>query len=474
MVDSNNSRRSAFVCSLLALATLAIFLPATGYDFVQYDDAEYILNNSTVQKGLTWWGLVWSFVDVHVFNWHPVTWLSHMLDCQLFGLHAGGHHLVSVLLHCANVVLLFLLLRSMTGAFWRSIFAAALFAWHPLRVESVAWISERKDVLSGFFFLLTLLAYVRYVRQRNESVKISVENFPSAFRFCSYRWSFILFTLGLLSKSMLVTLPFVLLLIDFWPLNRCTQPFGLNRNLLIEKIPFFFLSTAVSAVTFLAQKRIVVAVQSDGPPDRLWNVLVSYTRYLEKFIWPQDLTVLYLRPQSLSFESKIVAALVLLGISAFVIVKIRQRSYLAVGWFWFLGMLIPVIGFVQVGLQSIADRYTYLPSIGLALMLAWGGHDVAALLMAPRKKRFVLGALGPTILLACAVVSRHQLEYWANTKTLMEHALKINPNNYVAHINLGVYFSRQYQTEEAEAHYRLARELDPAMNPSAKIPMHKK
>jgi hypothetical protein len=481
MVDSNNSRRTVLVCAVLLLVTLAIYWPVHNYAFVDYDDNDYVFNNPTVKNGLTWWGFVWSFVDAHAANWHPLTWLSHMLDCQLFGLNAGGHHLVNVLFHCANCVLLFLVLRSMTGAFWRSAFAAALFAWHPLRVESVAWISERKDVLSGFFFMLTLWAYARYAQSKAEEKRGKGEKEMSATKKAFspfllfplsprrlYVLALICFTLGLLAKPMLVTLPFVLLLLDLWPLHRAdTEGKSLfsisfvraNWNLLKEKLPFFALSALVCVITVFSQ-RTAAATNAGSILDRMKQVFVAYARYIEDFFWPHDLSVLYLRKE-IPIQSAMIAALILLGIFIFVLANIRRRPYLATGWLWFVGVLVPVIGLVPVGLQSHADRYTYLPSIGLSLMLIWGGHEVFALWIAKPKVRFLLALGGIAVLSLCAMLTIRQLSYWKNTETLMEHALAIDPNNYVAHTDLGVYFSRRGETEKARAHYQRARELEP-------------
>ena len=448
------------MCALLALGTLVLYWPVRGYDFVQYDDNEYVFDNPVVKSGLSWWGLVWSFVDAHVSNWHPLTWLSHMLDCQVFGLNAGGHHLVNVALHCANAVLLFLLLRSLTGAFWRSAFVAALFAWHPLHVESVAWISERKDVLSGLFFMLTMWAYVRYAKSKIKNSKIRQRRWYGA--------TLLFLALGLLSKPMLVTVPFVLLLLDFWPLNRF-QPSvsSLSRALLIEKVPFFCLSAVICLITIFAQKSGGAITSAVGWPARIENVLVGYLAYLEKLFWPRDLSVLYLRPQTVPAAALMLAVLILSGISIAVLVNLRRRPYLAVGWLWFVGMLLPVSGLVPIGLQLIADRYTYLPSIGLFIMLTWGATDLGAMLFTQPARQFVGAFAAVAVVSACAVLSSQQLTFWQNTETLMGHALRLDPDNYVAHSDLGIYLLRQGQTNEARFHFERARELDPALNRKA-------
>jgi hypothetical protein len=475
VTGSNSNGRVWLACSLLASVTLALFWPARHYDFVQYDDNEYVFDNPTVRGGLSWWGLVWSIVDAHAANWHPLTWLSHMLDCQWFGLDAGPHHLVSVLLHCANTVLLFLVLRSMTGAFWRSVFVAAVFAWHPLRIESVAWISERKDVLSGFFFMLTLGAYGRYVKKaEGQTVPVGRQWLKAE----GWYWlTLIFFVLGLMSKPMLVTVPFVLLLLDFWPLNRFQSAadgvgppsagpsiFGIPRPLLVEKLPFFFLSAVTSIIAFFAQREggAIAAAPPAGFLLRIENVPAGYAAYLEKLFWPRDLAVLYLRPAAVPAASVIFAVLILAAISALAGVNLRRRPCLAVGWLWFLGMLLPVSGLIPVGLQSIADRYTYLPAIGLSLMAAWGIPEMAPALFGNQTRRLVAGAAAVVALVACLVLTHRQLPCWKNTETLMNQALKIDPNNYVAHGNLGVYFSRLGRTNEARFHFERAREPDSA------------
>jgi hypothetical protein len=497
VIRSNDPWRAASLCLGLMLVTLALYWPARQYDFVQYDDPEYVVENHTVSSGLSWWGLQWAIVDAHAANWHPLTWLSHMLDCQLFGLNAGAHHLVNVLLHCANSALLFLLLRAITGSFWRSAFVAALFAWHPLRVESVAWVSERKDVLSGFFFVLTLWAYTRYAKEAEKNRPLGTaanphpttttpisDHRPLSSRF--YALALICFTLGLLSKPMLVTVPCILLLVDYWPLNRFgfldpgaidTPESGRRRwrlagPLLREKIPFFLLSLAVGLLTFSAQRGAgtMNSAASEGIVFRIGNVLAGYSGYLEKLVWPRDLTVLYLRPASPPILTVVVGSAILVVFFALAVGGIRRRPYIAVGGLWFGIILLPVSGLIPVGLQSIADRYTYLPAIGLGLAVAWGAADLAAALRFGRTRRVLLGAAATAMLIACAVLTRHQLPYWENTETLMSHALQVDPGNYVAHENLGVYYSKRGQTEAARAHRQRACELDPALRQNADKP----
>jgi protein O-mannosyl-transferase len=462
--------QTAFICALLFFLTLAIYWPVHRYDFVEFDDPDYVFDNAVVRAGLTHWGLVWAFVDAHSSNWHPLTWLSHMLDCQLFGVNPGAHHLVNVLFHCANAVLLFLLLRSLTEKFWPGAFVAAIFAWHPLRVESVAWIAERKDVLSGFFFMLTLMAYVRYVKwpaQPLPARKKWASLFPRA---DFYKLSLFCFVLGLLSKPMLVTVPIVLLLLDFWPLKRFQfslgarkTTFGVPREVLLEKIPFFLIAAVFSFITIVVQKPNNTAIFSS--PSNLFfpveSVGVNYLGYLEKIFWPQNLSILYLRPETINAGQFILAALVLLCVSIFAVFNFQRRPYLIFGWLWFLAMLFPVSGIIQFGRQSIADRYTYLPSIGLAVALTWGFMDLASLLFSQRARQMLLTLTVSVVLLACVLVTRHQLAYWQNTETLMNHALKLDPKNYVAHNNLAFYFLRRGDQLRAEEQFKLVTKYGP-------------
>jgi hypothetical protein len=460
--DFQFNRRIWLAGLLLGLATLAVYWPVRHYGFVDYDDDGYVFNNPTVRGGLSWWGLVWAFVDQHECNWHPLTWLSHMLDCQLFGLNAGAHHLVNVLFHCANAVLLLLLLNTLTGKPGRSAFVAALFALHPMRVESVAWIAERKDVLSGFFFMLTLWLYVLHAQSRPvQSAAAALPEtpgkFPASHPKLFYQWSLVCFVLGLLAKPMLVTVPLVLLLIDFWPLQRiksfpwqepksemlvsnaAIQRLPLSK-LLIEKLPFFLFSLIVGIITLFAQRAGGGWVSTHSSlRSRLAGVVISYWEYVEKLFWPQNLTFLYLRADHVSIAEFFLAAGVLSGISLLAAVNLRRRPWLAVGWLWFVIMLLPVSGLLQLARLSIADRYTYLPAIGFYLMVVWGIMDLLGALFSSKVRR-VLAAVGAIIiLLVCAGLTRQQLSYWQNTGTLMEHALAVNPSNYVAQVDLNIY-----------------------------------
>jgi hypothetical protein len=386
----------------------------------------------------------WSFVDRQANNWHPLTWISHMLDCQIFGLHAGGPHMVNVAFHCANAVLLFLLLQALTRrnegspspseVFWRNLFVASLFALHPLRVESVAWISERKDVLSGFFGLLSLLCYVKYATGSGQP-RLSL----------SYRLAVLFFACSLLSKPMLVTLPLVMLLLDYWPLQRSITvgvqasawPSILQR-LLIEKWPFFLLTAIFCVITLLAQNPGLPS-QHAGLFDRVETVATNYLGYLEKLLWPHNLTFLYLRPDTIPTAEFLLAILVLLCLSALAFACRRRCPTFTVGWLWFLIVLLPVCGLVSLGRLSIADRYTYFPSIGFYLMMTWGLADLAGKLFPVQVKQILLGMAAVTVLAICAVLSRQQLSYWHDTQTFYEHALQVNPDNDVAQQNYNIY-----------------------------------
>jgi hypothetical protein len=475
------------VCLLLAALTLALYWPVRHFDFIQFDDPEYISENSVVRAGLTWSGLVWSLVDAHFSNWHPVTWLSHMLDCQLFGLNPGAHHLVNVLLHSANAALLFLLLRNLTGAFWRSAFVAAVFAWHPLRVESVAWLAERKDVLSAFFFFLTLLAYVQYVQSRSkESLEHEAPSMESPspnsllpaprshlLSPISYLLSLAFFSLGLMSKPMLITVPLLLLLLDYWPLERVPAPNEPDArsgwlSLVREKFPFFLLAFLVGLVAFFAQKQggALVPLKAEGLPFRLESALSGYLQYLGKIVWPTNLSFLYLRPEKIPLGLAALALLILALVSVWVFRDRVRRRYLAVGWLWFVLMLLPVCGLMQTGLQSIADRYTYLPAIGLGLMVAWRAADLVATLPRRRAWQCLLGVAALCGLALCAQATHRQLAFWRNTETLMERALLLDPNNYVAHNLLADYFTKLNRPEEAREHRQRFRELAPPLGTS--------
>jgi protein O-mannosyl-transferase len=437
------------LCILLFVLVVWTFLPSIHNGFTSYDDPEYVTSNSQVQSGLTWDGAVWAFGSTAAFNWHPLTWLSHMLDCQLFGLRPWGHHLTSVLLHAVNTLLLFLVLKRMTGALWRSLFVAAVFGLHPLRVESVAWIAERKDVLSTLFWMLTLWAYARFAEQSKVQRPKSKVFYGLALTF---------FVLGLLSKPMLVTLPFVLLLLDYWPLERWKDKSV--RGLVMEKIPFFLAAGAESAITFLVQRHAGV-MQTHLPfVGRLENAVVSYGRYIGKLFWPVDLCAPYPRPDHWPLATVLLTAALLIGISIFVIARWRRQSYLPVGWLWFVGTLVPVIGLVQVGDQAMADRYTYVPLIGVVLLFVWGMHELTR---SWRLQAIALSAGAAAAILLCIALTRGQIGYWKDDETLFGHALTVTENNYLAHTSLGVALNRKGMLDDAINHLEEAVRLNPAL-----------
>jgi len=422
--------RFSLIGICLVAAIVAVYWPVYKYDFVKYDDDSYVTDNINVQLGLNWKSFHWAFTAAgYASNWHPLTWLSHMLDYQLFKDWAGGHHLVNVFFHILNTLVLFYILRRMTKAIWPSAFVAAAFALHPLHVESVAWIAERKDVLSTFFWLLTMWAYVRYVE--NSKLKW-------------YLTSLILFILGLMSKPMLVTVPFVLLLLDYWPLER-----KFSKMLIIEKIPFFFCSLASCAVTFLVQRKggAMSNIESFGLAARINNAVVAYAMYIVKMIWPNRLAVLYPHPgNSLSTAKVVICALLLVLISICFIYLGRRRKFLAVGWLWYLGTLVPVIGLVQVGLQAMADRYTYITLTGLFIIVAWGAKEFAHKW---QHRNIILTSSAVIVLFALSVTTAGQLRYWKNSLTLFDHTLQVTKNNYFILSNYTTYLSGLGRFNEA-------------------------
>ena len=451
MIEASSRKFFIYVCLLLALVTAVVYWPVTGFPFINFDDGDYITDNPVTQAGLTWHGFVWAFNGIHVSNWHPLSWLSHMLDCQMFGLNAGGHHFVSLLFHIANTLLLFIFLRKTTGANWRSAMVAALFAWHPMHVESVAWVAERKDVLSAFFWLLTLLAYARYVDLSK------VQNAKSKL---FYALSLLACAGALMSKPMAVTLPFTLLLVDLWPLNRIQNSEFKMRNLMwlaIEKIPFFALSFLLCLVTFLAQ-RGAGAVSPVEWSSRLGNVPVAYARYISKTFWPTDLAIVY--PYVYRWPTLAIAGsvLLLIFVSVIAVVLLKRKPWLASGWFWFLGTLVPVIGFVQVGAQSMADRYSYIPSIGLFVIVVWGVSEFCA---EREKRKMLLTIFGGVAMTGCLLVTSLQVSYWRSNLDLFMHALNVTQNNYVADNALGKAFENQGDLARAAALYQEAVRIEP-------------
>ena len=437
---------------LLAAVSFVVYAQVLYCEFIDLDDNVYVTENQYVKSGLTFQSIRWAFAAPRAAFWHPLTMLSHMLDCEMFGLNSAGHHLTSLLLHIANTLLLFWVLKDMTGAVWKSAFVAALFALHPLHVESVAWVSERKDVLSTLFWILTMAGYVRYVRRSSVGW---------------YLTTLVLFTLGLMAKPMLVTLPFVLLLLDYWPLERLqTQDSRLKTQvtrLLLEKVPFFILSAVFSIVAFFAQQGVgsLVSTQTFPLRMRIGIVTVSYVRYIWKTIWPSGLAVLYPHPGGdLPIWQAVVAVLLLLAVSILVIRLGIHRRYLIVGWLWYLGTLVPVIGFVQVGSHAFADRYTYVPLTGLFIIVAWGIEEFLA---GWRWQRIILGVSASAIIIVLSVCTYFQLSYWRSGTALFEHALKAGSNDSRVYYNLGSALHSQGRLNEALSCYRKALRLKPDM-----------
>jgi Tfp pilus assembly protein PilF len=453
------------VHAILALSTLAVYWQVRSYDFVNFDDPDYVSQNNNVQSGFSLDSIKWAFSTGHAANWHPLTWLSHMLDWQIFGAHAGGPHLTNLLLHIANILLLFAVLKRMTGALWRSAFVAALFALHPLHVESVAWVAERKDVLSTSFWMLTMAAYVRYVTRP---------------RMSSYLLTLVVFALGLMAKPMLVTLPFVLLLLDYWPLGRLQNRLAVEHaprhksqmsdalipkrsfyKLVLEKIPFVVITVASSIITFIVQRKIGAVATTRQFPfiSRIANAFASYMIYIRKMFWPSRLAMFYPYPHKddLVLQAAIAIA-VLLVISLAVLYHMRSRRYLLTGWLWYLGTLVPVIGLVQVGDQAYADRYTYIPLTGLFIVIAWGLPDVLAKW---RFRRIALAGSAIVILLALSFTAHRQQSYWSDTITLCEHAIDVTEDNHKAHYSMMAELFYWGEVEEAVRHGREAVRIRP-------------
>jgi tetratricopeptide (TPR) repeat protein len=438
---------SLAVCVTLAAVTMLVYAPMLRHGFVNYDDPDYITGNPHVTGGLTWANIAWAFQSGHAANWHPLTWISHMTDCQLFGVNPAGHHLTNLLFHIANTLLLFLLLENLTGAIWRSFFVAALFAWHPLHVESVAWASERKDVLSAFFWMLALLAYSQFaVLSKVQSPKSKV----------FYLMALLSFACGLMSKPMVVTLPFVLLLLDFWPIQRFND--STIQSLILEKIPFFALSLVSCLITYHAQSGALWSSTALTFHFRLANTLMSYTRYISKIFWPSDLALIYPYPHYWPLAGVLGVAALLVLLSVIFILQAKRFPYLPVGWFWFLGTLVPAIGLVQVGVQSMADRYTYLPGIGIFILAVWGVNDL--LNSRPQKIKIVAPA-GSVILVGCLVCTSIQLNYWRSSVALFAHTVRVTTDNYAAEDCLGKALENIGKNDDAEKFYAEAVRIEP-------------
>jgi len=439
--------RQRFISLLLAFLTLVIYLPARQHGFSVYDDGDYISQNRMVQNGLTWAGLKWAFTTFWASNWHPLTWLSHMADCQWFGLDAGAHHLINVLFHAGNSVLLFLLLCRLTGTTWVAAMVAALFAWHPLRVESVAWAAERKDVLSCFFELLSLSSYVRYARKKQGR---------------DFYLALVFFALALLAKPMPVTLPFLLLVLDWWPLQRLANVTSLTgkwARLAGEKWPFFVLAAASCGVTFFAQQTAAVLSIEQYPLSlRLGNAVLAYAGYLLKILWPVDLAVIYPLPKQLSWSLVTAAGAGLTGVSWIAWRMRRTRPYWLAGWLWYLGTLVPVIGLVQVGKQAMADRYGYFPCIGIFLAAVLAGKELATRF----KVKWQPLLAGAGLILAVNVwFTARQLNYWRDDISLFSHAVAVTGDNPGAQINLGLALEQAGRRDSALVHYREALRMAP-------------
>jgi protein O-mannosyl-transferase len=435
------------VCVALSLIVWAVFGQTLNHQFVNYDDNEYVYHNSTIKNGLTPAGIVWAFTHIHSANWHPLTTISHMADCTLYGLQPWGHHLTNVLLHMAAAIFLFFALRQLTGSLWGSAAAAAIFAVHPLHVQSVAWISERKDLLSGVFFALALWAYAHYARADRQS------------RSRYYLMVVIFFALGLMCKPALVTLPFVLLLLDYWPLHRARKPEEW-RHLIVEKIPLFVLTALSCAATIIAQKEALIPIRHLAFAERITSALVAYVVYLRQLIYPAHLSVVYPYPEGGMQFLQIIGAFLFLGAATvFAFLRARTQPYLLVGWLWFLGMLVPMIGIIQVGPQPWADRYTYLSHIGLYILLVWGAAD---LLRRWRRGRELAAVLASLLIIALTAQSFSETTAWRDNETLWHHALANTSNNYIAENNLGKALLDQRRLDEAIGHLRKALEIYPA------------
>lgn len=457
-------RRIVFLfCFVLPVVTFFAFTQVLQNDFVNYDDPRYITENPNVTKGITFKSVVWAFTETHFFMWHPVTSLSHMLDCTVFGLNPRGHHLTNLIIHTANVLLLFCVLKKMTGKVGCSAFVAAVFALHPLNVESVAWAAERKNVLSGFFWMLTIDVYIRYTEKS---------------RIISYLLVILVFLLALMSKPTTVTLPFVLLLLDYWPLRRfqwkrtgvthqlsemseiCLQRVSVWR-LIAEKIPLLILSAILCVITFAGQKSggVLKGIEILPFDIRAANALVSYTGYIYNLIYPHHLAAFYPHPgYNLPPWKPIISLVILAVVSTFVVCWSRRKPYLLTGWFWYLGILVPVIGIVQAGSQAMADRYTYLPAVGIFIIVAWEADE---LFTERQYRKIVLGILAVILLSAMMICTRTQAGYWKNTLTLAGHALEVTKNNDIMHNSYGCALFEKGRFDEAVFHLNSALKINP-------------
>ena len=457
-MKNNFFSQKLMIVIILVSTTLILYWQVSGFDFVGYDDSLYI---SLASKELTWDSVAWSFLSIDFANWHPLTWLSLILDYNLYGSNAAGYHITNLVFHIANTLLLFLLLNKMTGALYRSAFVAALFALHPLHVESVAWISERKDVLSTLFLFLTMWAYVLYAQRPN-----IIKYFPVI----------VLFAFGLMAKPMLVTLPFVLLLLDYWPLHRIklVQMIPMNNLnaekqsisfLILEKVPLFVLTILSSIVTHIAQSKYnaVVSLQQASFPHRILNAFNSYAGYLKNTFWFQHLGVFYPYPRSISLWEGGCSILLIGSLTLLAIIWFRKAPYLPVGWFWFLGTLVPVIGLIQVGFQAMADRYTYVPLIGIFIVMSWG---LTQLFWTSRYRKWLVAFAAAFFMSMAVFTTYHQVSVWKNNFTLFGHVMKFNPNNYLAYNIMGFTMAKYGDDEKALHYYYMALKINPEYDPA--------
>jgi tetratricopeptide (TPR) repeat protein len=483
--------RKLILSLLLILATLALYNPVAHAPFLNLDDDIYITQNPEVRSGLNWHSVSWAFTTTTATNWHPVTWLSHELDCQLFGLNPAGPHLVNVLLHAINAAILFLLLAAATGMLWRSLMVAALFALHPLNVESVAWIAERKNVLSMLFFLLALAAYGWYTQKRDaekRDTKIRDARNPGTRNqaVCGYLTVTVLYAFALMAKPQVITFPFALLLLDYWPLQRI--PAVKLKTLIVEKIPWFALSAASAVITMKAQS----TARHEGIPAwmHLANAALAYIKYLEKTFWPANLAPLYPHPGgAINVTAAAFSAVGILAVSLLAVI-FRERRYLFVGWFWFLGTMVPMIGLVQVGVQSMADRYAYIPALGIFVIVCWGVPDLLESLrakelivetrpasslsppktnpVASKSLSMILAAASLIILTSLALALHRQVNYWTDNLTLWQHTLDVTQNNFIAEDNVATALLSKGRTDEAIQYFRRAQAIRPA-DPISKL-----
>jgi len=454
-LKKGNKYHLGLVCICLVIVILAVYIQVCSHEFLNFDDYDYVTNNTHVTSGISGQNIIWAFTSVEASNWHPITWISHMIDVQLYGMNPSGHHFTNVVFHTISSVLLLLLLYRCTGLLWQSSFVAALFALHPMHVESVAWVAERKDVLSALFWFLTLLLYAEYMAKRKP---------------LQYILTLSSFVLGLLSKPMLVTLPIVMLLMDFWPFGcyqykeqdqESHQLFGRATALVLEKIPFFVCSFFSAAVTIYAQNKGGAIKTLDAVPIglRIENTLISYVKYIARAFWPQDMAVLYPMPLTYQLWQVIGSILVLFFVTVAVIRFGRRCPYLPMGWSWFLVTLVPVIGIITVGSQSMADRYSYIPFIGLFIMAAWGGG--ADLMKGLHQRKSILALFGGGVIIASAALTWQQLDYWRDNISLYNHTLEVTTGNFLIYDNLGSALDRKGYLDAAIQAHREAIRINP-------------